>query len=72
MFCDSHLHIAECEDFVPVHFCCSCAHSKEEFFIQEEIALKSGGKVLCAFGLHPQKTLLSGSKKNSCSWRNWF
>ena len=58
MFCDSHLHIAECEDFVPAHFCCSCAHSKEEFFIQEEIALKSGGKVLCAFGLHPQKTLL--------------
>ena len=58
MLCDSHLHIAECENFVPAHFCCSCAHSKEEFFIQEEIASKSSGKVLCAFGLHPQKPLL--------------
>ena len=58
MLCDSHLHIAECENFVPAHFCCSCVHSKEEFFIQEEIASKSSGKVLCAFGLHPQKPLL--------------
>lgn len=61
MLCDSHLHIAECENFIPAHFCCSCAHSKEEFFIQEEIALKSGGKVLCAFGLHPQKPLLENA-----------
>ena len=61
MLCDSHLHIAECEDFIPSHFCCSCAHSKKEFFVQEEIASKSGGKVLCAFGLHPQKPLLENA-----------
>lgn len=61
MLCDSHLHIAECEDFIPDYFCCSCAHTKEEFSVQEEIALKNGGKILCAFGLHPQKPLLENA-----------
>lgn len=58
MLCDSHLHIAECENFIPDYLCCSCAHSKREFLIQEEISLRSSGNVLCAFGLHPQNPSL--------------
>ncbi|MGN0730264.1 TatD family hydrolase [Treponema sp.] len=61
MYCDSHLHAAECDSFVPDYYCCSCSHSAEEFLRQEKIAVRSNGKLVCAFGLHPQNPSLENA-----------
>lgn len=60
-FYDAHLHLAQCESFPEDVKCCSCAHSKEEFFEQEHRATEAGGRVLCSFGLHPQNPELENA-----------
>lgn len=61
-FCDAHIHIASCSSVVPDSFCCSCAHSPEEFIVQERKASESGGRIIGSFGIHPQNPLLSSAE----------
>lgn len=51
---DAHIHLAQCGPLPEDISCVSCAHSREEFFEQERCAKEGEGRVLCAFGLHPQ------------------
>lgn len=57
ILCDAHLHAAQCRPFENAALCCSCAHSEQEFIVQERIASEHSGSVLCAFGIHPQEPL---------------
>ncbi len=57
IFYDSHFHIvqlAQKEENLKVYNGCSCAHSKEEFFLQEKLVKNLKQKILLSFGLHPQ------------------
>lgn len=56
IFCDSHIHIADIQDWKPVNhsFVCSCAHSKTEFIIVEKAAAFFNDIVVPSFGIHPQ------------------
>ncbi|MBP5174614.1 MAG: TatD family hydrolase [Treponema sp.] len=63
IYCDAHIHAPFCvnlenafppADFLPHYACCSCSHSKNEFFLQENLKRISSLKLVSAFGVHPQ------------------
>lgn len=62
LFPDSHVHVADIPGWRPVRNSpvCSCAHSPDEFARQEKAAAEFPGRVVQAFGIHPQKPDESG------------
>ena len=44
MLCDSHLHIAECENFVPAHFAVHALIQKKNFLFRKKLLQKAAEK----------------------------
>ena len=64
LFCDAHIHLAQCREDLNLNDrkVCTCAHSREEFLLQERIARShEGALIVQAFGIHPQNPDMSGA-----------
>lgn len=70
IFCDAHFHYADCIEQNSFDICdflwkgCSCAHSKEEWEIQNGYIPGESAKIVKAFGLHPQSAAFINMEEN--------
>ena len=63
-YCDAHLHAPICmgatksfpysDFYTHDYMCCSCSHSPDEFFVQENLKSAFSMPLVQAFGVHPQ------------------
>ena len=62
--CDAHIHLAEVyKNKIEIpsyqkYSCISCAHSTQEFKIQQDLIKNSPSRIFSSFGIHPQFPLL--------------